>query len=286
MTGGSQNTVSTQTVPDWLQPYLTSNLQSGNQLLSTGQDSYTSEPVAGLSSLQQQGLNSISGVNPTAIGAADSSLTNTLNGNNFATTQSTYNASNPQLQAVASGQYLNPSTNPYLQSSYNLGLQGIQNNVDSQFGAAGRNVLAGAPVQADQASTLANSIYGGAYQNNMENMLAAQNQVGTNYNAGQTAMNQAAAYSPSVTEGMYVPGSSQLSAGSTQQQQTQNELNAPYNTLSWYSSLLNQNANPFGSSSSSTSNGSGSLASELSTGIGAAAGMASLYSALAGMAAS
>ena len=56
MSGGSQNTVSQQTVPSWLQPYLTSTLSSAQGLEQTGGPQYyPGQTVAGLTPLQSKG---------------------------------------------------------------------------------------------------------------------------------------------------------------------------------------------------------------------------------------
>ena len=277
MSSGGQNTTQTQSVPGWLQPYLTSNLNTGQNLLNTGQSGVANAPVAPLQPLQQSGMSSIGAVNPTSIGAADTSLANTLGGQYMGAGQSQMAAANPQIANEASGSLMNVNSNPYLSGMYNLGLQGIQNNVDSQFGAAGRNVLAGAPVQADQASTLANNLLGGQYATNLGATQNAQSLASGNYNTGVTQLNQAAAVAPGVTQGLYAPGQAQMAAGATGQTQAQNVLNAPYNTLSWYSSLLGQNASPFSAGSSSVTNVPASATTDVGLGIGAAGLGASIY---------
>lgn len=276
MSGGSQNTMSQSTVPGWLQPYLTSNLNTAQGLEDTGQFAGQPMPVAPLSGLQNYGLNQIGGVNPTSIGAANSALTGLESGNYLQPAQQTFNASNPQLSSEASGSLLNASSNPYLSGMYNLGLQGIQNQTDSQFGAAGRNILASAPLQTDQASTLADSLLGGQYNNSLNATLGAQQLAGQNYNSGVTALNQGAAVAPGVTAGQYIPGQALMGAGATTQAQAQNVLNSPYNTLSWYSSLLSGNASPFGQTSSQGSSSPSGL-QYAGLGIGAAGLGASLY---------
>jgi hypothetical protein len=238
LSGGGTNTVSQNTVPEWLKPYLTSNLQHG-QALETAGGPQMEQQIAPLNGMQSAGLSSIAGAAgmPNASGAADS-----------------------QLQNIESGAYLSPSTNPYLQGTFNQAAQGVQNSLDSQFGAAGRNILASAPVQSDEMNNLATQLYGGAYQQGMQNMV------------------QGAALSPSVDAGTYMPGQQMLSAGAGLQGQAQNVLNAqsneynyqqslPYNTASWYSSLLGQNSSPF-MGSSQTSN---PATNPWMTGIGGAA---------------
>lgn len=224
MSGGGTNTVESTTVPSWLQPYLTSNLSQGQSLEAQG-GPQMEQLVAPLNSMQNTALSDIQGV---------------------AGSPSAATSANSQLSNILSGQYLNPSSNPYLTSTYNTAAQSVQNSMDSQFGAAGRNIIASAPVQSDEDNNLANQIYGGAYQSGMQNMVTA---------AGEA---------PSVAQAQYLPGEEELQAGSGLQQQSQNVLNAqaneynyqqalPYNTASWYSSLLGQNASPFeGTSSTST----------------------------------
>jgi len=262
MGGGSQKETTSQqnTLPDWLKRAYQSNLPTSQGLQQAGLAATAAGPA-----MLGQGMYSIGGVNPEAIGAADSGLSNMINGQYFGGAQSAFGAVNPQISALASGQYMDPSTNPYLQQSYNLGLQGIQNNVDSQFGAAGRNVLAGAPIQADQASNLATNLYGGAYNTNLSAMQNAQGLASSNYNTGVGQIGNAAATAPGVTSALYTPGNELLSAGQT-----------PFNLQSWYSNLLGQTAAPFGQSSgtSTVQNNPGALATfgGIMSGIGALMG--------------
>lgn len=245
MSGGGQNTNTTTSVPDWLKPYLTSNLSHAQSLQQQG-GPQMEQQVAPLNSMQNTGLAQIQG----AAGAPNAN-----------------SAANSQLQNIESGAYLNPATNPYLTDTYNLAAQGVQNSLGSQFGAAGRNIIGSAPVQADEDSTLANQIYGGAYQQGMQNMV------------------QGAALAPAVAQGQYLPGQEMLQAGSGLQSQAQNVLNAqsneynyqqalPYNTSSWYSSLLGQAANPFSTSSTQQQ----PQTNQLMTGLGGAASGAAIGS--------
>jgi hypothetical protein len=245
VSGGGQNTVQQTVVPDWLRPYLTSNLNQGAMLSNEG-GPQMEQQVAPLNGMQTAGLSQIQGAAgaPTASSAAQSQLSN-----------------------IESGAYLNPNTNPYLAGTFNTAAQGVQNSLDSQFGAAGRNILASAPVQSDEMNNLANQIYGGAYQSGMENMV------------------RGAALSPSVDQGTYLPGQQMLSAGAGLQGQAQNVLNAqsnmynyaqalPYQTASWYSSLLGQNASPFEGSSQTSS----PVTNPWMTGLGGAASGAAMGS--------
>lgn len=243
MSGGGQNTTTQTTIPSSILPYLQQNLATGATLAGQG-GPLMEQQVAPLNAQQNTGLAQIQ-----AAGAAPSAST----------------SANSQLQNVLSGQYLNPASNPYLNSTFNTAAQGVQNSLDSQFGAAGRNILASAPVQSDEMNNLANQIYGGAYQTGMQNMMTA------------------ASEAPSVASSQYLPGEENLQAGSGLQQQAQNVLNAqsneynyqqslPYNTASWYSSLLGQTASPFEGSSSTSS----AVTNPFVTGLGGAASGAAI----------
>jgi hypothetical protein len=229
MSGGSQNTTSQQTVPDWLKPYLTGELSQGQSLVSAGGPQYyPGQQVASLTPLQQQGI---------------------------ASTQQTAAAPNASTVAqqqnmnLESGAYLNPSTNPYLSGTFNTAAQGVQNNIASQFGASGRNIVGSAPVQSSAMNQLANEIYGGAYQTGMQQMVQGQ------------------ALAPNLDQGTYMPAQQDLSVGAGLQSQNQNVINAnmnaynyqqqlPENMLSWYSGLLGQNGTQPFSGSHATASGS------------------------------
>jgi hypothetical protein len=226
MSGGSQNTVSQQTVPSWLQPALMSNISEGQQLnAGGGPQYYPGQQVASLTPLQTAG---ISQVGQLAQGPNASSTAQNQNMN------------------IESGAYLNPSTNPYLAGTLTTAEQGVQNPIESEFGSAGRNVVGSAPVQSSAMNQLANEIYGGAYQSGMSNMVNSQYA------------------SPSLDAGTYMPAQQELQTGAGVQQQNQNQIQAlmnqynyqqqlPENMLSWLSGITSGNGSPFSAGSSSTS---------------------------------
>jgi hypothetical protein len=263
MSGGGTNTVSTS-IPSQFVPYYTQALSEGQTLdQSGGPQYYPGQTVAPLNSLQNQALTDVQNT-----ATAPNASTGAQSANEFET----------------SGALLNPSSNPYLQGTFQQGAQQVQNNLASQFAGSGRNIIGSAPVQSDEMNNLATQLYGGAYQ------------------SGLNTMTQASALAPSIDAGMYLPSQALLSAGSGLQGQTQNLINAnqnewnynqtlPYNQLSWYSSLLGQNTSPFGSSSQSSSGnpfqtavGGGLLAGSAYNALGGAgAGSAALLSADTGM---
>lgn len=263
MSGGGTNTVQ-QTLPAWLQPYLTSELSSaasltpglsgspgGTYTLPDGQTvTIPATPgvsagslVAGMTPAQQLGLQDIqntatSNINPSASAAA---------ANQFET----------------SGALLNPASNPYLQNTFNLAANSVQNQLDSQFAGNGSNVVNSLPVQSDELNNLATQLYGGAYQQ------------------GINTMTQASALAPSIQQGTFLPGQELYGIGTAQQQQQQNIINAPYNALSWYSGLLGINGQSLGGTSSA--NNPNSTLQDVGMGIegaGAAAGLAGTLSSL------
>ena len=245
MSGGGTSTNTTTSVPGWLQPYLTQSLTQGQQLLAQGGPEMQ-QGVAPLNSTQLAGVGSIEG----AAGQPNAN-----------------NAANTALSGILGGQNLSPNTNPYLAQEYQTALQGSQNQIASQFAGAGSNIVNSIPVQQNAAADLAGSIYAPAYA------------------AGLQQQTQAAALAPQVAQTQYLPGQELLQTGSGLQSQSQNVLNAqnnmynyqqslPYNTQSWYSSLVGQNANPFSTQSQTqmpSTNG-------VMTGLGGAAAGAELGS--------
>ena len=176
---------------------------------------------------------------------------------------STANGVNPSLSAAnanaweTSGALLNPSINPYLQNTFNLAANSVQNQLASEFAGAGSNVINSLPVQSDEMNNLATQLFGGAYQQ------------------GLTTMNQAEALSPSIQQGTYLPGQELYSTGGLQQQQQQQLINAPYNALSWYSGLLGLNGSSLGGSSQS--NNPNAALQDAGMGIGALGTLASMF---------
>lgn len=231
MSGGNKQVQTSQnSLPDWLTTPYQGSLASAQALDQAGgpqiYGANGQQTVANFSPLQNIGLASIAG---TAMGP---SATQGAEGWN---------------QYATSGALLDPNANPYLQANYNQALQGEQNNIASEFGAAGRNVISSLPVQQQGAADLANQLYGSAY------------------NSGLQATTQAAAQAPSLDQSMYLPGEQLYTAGAQQQQQQQNQLNStanifnyqqelPYNTEGWYQGLLGQIATPYQQNTTTTQN--------------------------------
>ncbi len=105
---------------------------------------------------------------------------------------------------LESGSLLNPATNPSLQGMAQLADNQIENNLSSEFAGSGRNIEASAPVQASQMANVAADIYGGAYNNTLNNMTAG---------LGQASQLEGEQMMPGTTA-LSVPGSQLSSYGS------------------------------------------------------------------------
>jgi hypothetical protein len=197
MMGGSSpqgtTTTTTNTTP-WTaqQPYLTRQFSDASALLDRGAPAYyPNDTYVGMNPLQTAAAEAqyVRGVSGSPVmGAADSQITDTIN-----------------------GKYLNPASNPYLSGTYDLAASQLQNQMRSAFG--GSDALPGSSgVQQAALSTgladLGNQIYGQNYQTERQHQLAATELAPTLANQDYTDIGQAQA------------------AGSALQQNQQNEVNA------------------------------------------------------------
>ena len=139
---------------------------------------------------------------------------------------------------LESGSLLNPATNPNLQNMAQLADNQISNNLTSEFAGSGRNIEGSAPVQASQMANVAADIYGGAYNNTLNNMTSALPQ------ASQ------------LTAQSFMPGQELLGAGGQIQNQAQNMIGANQNQFGYYQNLpfsqMNNYANLLGGMPGST----------------------------------
>lgn len=177
MSGGSSkgatpagNTVTTQAPPSYMQPYIGTALgQAGNLLQSGGPQFYPGQQVAGFSQPQEQAFGNISGLANNYSPQFNSAM-------NFGTNLTGGNFSGPQANLATLG--TPGSTNPFLDAMFNKAAGATQNQLASQFAGMGRNVEASEPARAEQLNNLATDIYGGAYQQDMNRALAANQALG------------------------------------------------------------------------------------------------------------
>lgn len=197
---------------------------------------YPGNQVAPFSPLQEQGFGDIQSAasQPNSIGQSGQGYFN----------------------ALESGSLLNAATNPSLQGMAQLSDNQIENNLSSEFAGSGRNIEASAPIQASQMANVDADIYGGAYNNTLNNMTSALPQ------ASQ------------LTSQQYMPGQELLSAGGQIQNQAQQQIGAnqnqfgyyqtlPFNQLSNYASLLSGMPGGTQTTPYYTNNGAGALGGAL-----------------------
>jgi len=295
--GSGGSTTTTTELPSWAQPYAQQLLQQGSALSQQSVPQYTGQEVAGLSSTQNAGLNNLNSsanngqlianeANGFAQQQAASSapaISNPYTGNVTAST--------------AANQYADASNNPYLNSAVNASNQAITQAYNSvtapttlaQFRDAG--AFGGSAQQ--QATSNNEYQLGNALSNNTANMensayntaasVASQNAaqqnavnlsnqaIGTNANNAYNSQlssnyfnngyldNSALQTAASANNTAGSLANTQLTGGATEQQNTQDQLNAAYQQ--WY----NQVNQPYANLSTLSSALSGALGSGAGT---------------------
>lgn len=233
MGGAPSNVTSTTTasLPAFAAPYANSVLNDVsnyvNADLAGGFPRGLLEQVAPLTGLQQQGINL---------------------GQNAATgSQALLVPALQQMEATLSGNYLNPQSNPYLSATYNEAAQpivqqyrdaiapGIQAEFAhaGSFGGSAQQQTEGLAQQglANALGNLATNLYGGAYEQGLQNQIKEQSLL------------------PSLLAASFTPSQALLNLGGLSQQQQQSQLNAalqnaqsefnyPYQTLSQLASAI------------------------------------------------
>lgn len=295
--GNSGSTTTTTELPSWAQPYAQQLLQRGSDLSNTTAPTYGGQTVAGLSDAQNAGIGNIQNATQQAqsIGnQAQGWASNVMNGSG----PSVSNPYTGNIQASgAANAFANPANNPYLAGSVNAANQQITDAYNNStapttlaqfrnagaFGGSAQDQYTGTQ-QKQLATSLANNtsnMYNSAYntaagvasqnaaQQNAVNM--GNQAIGTNannafnqtnssnyfnnINAGTNALGQAV-----TANNAYGSNAGQLlTAGGTQQQNQQDQLNALYQQ--WY----NQVNQPYGQLSTLSSALSGALGSGAGT---------------------
>lgn len=72
-----------------------------------------------------------------------------------------------------SGQFLDPNTNPFLQSTFNRAADLTQGRLDTEFAGAGRNLGAARPARSEELQTLSSNIFGQNFQRERDRQTAA-----------------------------------------------------------------------------------------------------------------
>jgi hypothetical protein len=140
------------------------------------------------------------------------------------------NAANDYATKTLNGGFM--GSNPYLDQTFNRAALATQNQLASQFGASGRDPGESQFLRSEQLGNLANTIYGGQYQNERQNQQAiaglapglanqSWSDIGGLANAGTTIdqRNQQVAGQPQQALQDYINQLNSVSGGYGQQQQ-------------------------------------------------------------------
>lgn len=146
-------TTTTQTPPSYMYPYIGTALsQAGDLLGGKGPQYYPGQTVAGFSQPQQQAFAGMTGLDK---------------------------------------ELMRGSGNPYEDAMFSHMAGTTQNQLSGEFAGMGRNAAASEPLRAEQLNNLATGFYGGQYQGDVNNAMAAgQNLLGIGNQVQQEAQNQ------------------------------------------------------------------------------------------------
>lgn len=209
MSGSSGTNTVSQTIPDWMQNYISNTYNTAQGVANTGYTPYSGSAVAPVNSTQAAGLSQLAGV-----GQANTGMNTIQSGVNAEGAASTYAPSQVGYQAPTSAdiqQYMSPYTNDVINST-NAQIQ-EQGNIANQQ-TAGSATAAGAYGGSRQGvQTALNNQYTGmtmaSTDANLENQNYAQALGQANTNAGQNltaattnAANGLTANQQSITAGM------------------------------------------------------------------------------------
>lgn len=204
MSGGSQQSTSTTSSPEWVQPYQMGYLDQAQNVASTPYQGYGGNTVADMNGIQQQAIQGTA--QRAASGSADmnagsNTLQNTLNGN--------YLNSNPYIDQAVNAAQDNTVRN------YNLAIAPQMDHLmasSGSFGNSGVQQMQG-EAQRQLGQTLSNtasSMYGQNYANERQNQQSAMSLAPTYANQDYTDLN------------------AMQSAGNALQTQNQNQITGNY----------------------------------------------------------
>jgi len=86
------------------------------------------------------------------------------------------NQAQDTTQATLRGDFLDPSTNPFLQGTFNRAADLTRGRLDTEFSGAGRNLGASMPARSEELQTLASNIFGGNFQQERDRQVSAASQ--------------------------------------------------------------------------------------------------------------
>jgi hypothetical protein len=257
MGGGSkQPDTTTQKTEPWsgVQPYLKDYLKLGKQVTKNPFQFYNGDTVAGFAPEQEMGFNL----------ATQRALAGSP----------TQNAANQQVTSTLRGDYLNPSSNPYLQATADRALGDVQTRVNSQFNNSNFGGSAHQETLQRSLGEQANAIYGQNYTNERNNQMSA---------VGNAIPLAAADYA----DASVLQGIGQQRQGLANQYlglngNTFNQAaNFPYEQLQRYGNVVSQGT---GAGSTTTATGPAQQSNKLGSAIGGASAGYALGGAIGGAA--
>lgn len=251
--GGGGESTTTQKADPWsgVQPYIKDYLQLGKQVTSNPYNFYNGDTVAGFSPEQEAGFN--------------------LSTQRALAGSPTLNAANQNITSTLNGDYLNPSSNPYLQANVNQALGDVQTRVNSQFNNPNFGGSAHQELLTRNLGDTASQMYGQNYSQERQNQLNA---------AGQATNLASADY----LDSQALQGVGAQRQGLSQQYLTNaaNQFNGaaqfPYDQLSRYGDVIKAGQGVGGGTSTSTTSGGDSGSSDLANIAGLALTAASFFS--------
>lgn len=265
--GSSGTQTTTQELPSWAQPAAQQLLTQGENLSQSPVPQYTGQTVAGLNGTQTGGIagSTAAATNGQNLAGNASSYAGSLEANpNGYSTSNPYTGN--VTASTAADQYADPSSNPALQSEIAAGNTAITNQYSNvtapttlaqfrnagafggsaQMEATGQQEYQLGQALSSNTANLENNAYNTA-AGVATNVAAQQNQVGeqnqsvgtnaaatenalnsSNYNTQQGNTINALGTATNANNSAGTLASQQTAAGSTQQQNTQDELNAAY----------------------------------------------------------
>lgn len=150
----TQTTTQTSGPSSYLMPFINRGLQGAQDIYDKGPAGYyPGQTVIPFSGETEQAL---TGIQQRA--QAGSPI------NGAATNYATGVLSNPVTSQFGG------ASNPYLDATFNRAADSVQNRLQTGFAGSGRNIEAARPVANQELGDLANTIYGGAYENERNRM--------------------------------------------------------------------------------------------------------------------
>lgn len=251
--GGSTTTVQKSDPWSGQQPYLQSVFQNAQNVYGQMSGNNGANAVAPMTANQNQAIN----LTQQQVGQSNLGGVQATNAANDYTThllQGDYLGSNPGNQsfgAFANGSMVN---NPYLSGMADAAANGTIRNyqtaiapqITSQMEGSGRygsGAMANAQSQsqqdlATQLGNQMNNLYGGAYSQGMQNMLAGAQGLSNNYNTAAQQQLQGSYNAPSLQNASSALIGNLYNMGGNQQAYQQQLLNSPWNQLGQYNNLI------------------------------------------------